>query len=58
MDIFLGHPIPYWLELQKRADALNCVHLLKEIADLYGRVGFYEKRIAELNQFMVTWELR
>lgn len=49
---FLGEPVSYWIELQRRAETLDCVKLISEIADLYSKVGFYERRIKELSEFM------
>lgn len=50
-DLFLGHPISYWLELQKRADKLDVVDLLDEIAELRGKVSFYESRFDQIETF-------
>jgi len=52
--IFLGHPTEYWLELEKKAQELNLVRWLEEIATLRGKVGFYESRISEMNDFRET----
>lgn len=48
-EIFLGHPLAYWIELEKRARVLNVVHLLEELTAAHGKIGFYEKRIREMN---------
>lgn len=53
-DLFLGHDIPFWLELKKKAAQLNVVDLIKEIADLRSKVSFYESRIEQLNIFKET----
>lgn len=51
METFLGHTIPYWLELEKKAKQLNVVKLIQEIAKLRGKVSFYESRLEEMNTF-------
>ena len=51
MDTFLGHTIQYWIELQKKARQLNVVKLLEEIAELRGKVSFYESRLDEMDDF-------
>lgn len=51
LEKFLGHDIAYWLELQERVDTLGVANYLQEIADLRGKVSFYESRINELNDF-------
>lgn len=48
---FLGHDIAYWVELQKKVDTLEVANYLQEIADLRGKVSFYESRVEELNDF-------
>lgn len=48
---FLGHTIKYWLELEKKARQLNAVKLLEEIAELRGKVSFYESRLDEMDKF-------
>lgn len=52
IDLFLGHPMNYWLELEKWAKLNNASDLIQEIADLRGKIGFYESRIKQLNEFM------
>lgn len=52
MDTFMGHPIRYWIELEKHAQELNAVELLEEIAGLYAKVGYYEKRVKEMSEFL------
>jgi len=56
MDLFLGNPMNYWIELQRRvelgaADALEKKVLIQEIADLRGKVSFYESRIDQINNY-------
>lgn len=48
MDKFLGHDIKYWIELEKRAEELAVTDFIKEIADLRGKVSFYEDRIIQM----------
>lgn len=50
MDQFLGHPLPYWIELQRRlVDAVPAgPELLVEIVALRGKLAFYESRISEM----------
>lgn len=50
-DKFLGQEIKYWVELQKKAEELGVVDWLKEIAELRAKVGFYESRIKEMDDF-------
>jgi hypothetical protein len=44
----MGHPFNYWRELQERLEieAPETEDLIQEIADLKGKVAFYESRIA------------
>ncbi len=49
---YLGHPIEYWIELQDKADQLGVVKWLEEIAELRGKVSFYESRVKEMNKFL------
>jgi len=51
---FLGYPMNYWIELQKRAQGESGFKsdLLIEIANLKGLVGFYESRIKEMVHVM------
>lgn len=48
MNLFLGKPLPYWLELKKRADELDASDLLAEVVELRGKLSFYESRIREM----------
>lgn len=57
MDVFLGKPLAYWLELQRRIDAhgIDCLQnerLLSEIIELRGKLNLYESRIKEMYRFM------
>jgi hypothetical protein len=49
---FLGHPMMYWIELEKRLleapDSLRAAKLLQEVIDLRGLVDFYESRAKEM----------
>lgn len=51
-NMYLGHPITYWLELQKKAEKLGLEDYISEIAYLRGRVNFYESRILEMSEVM------
>lgn len=48
---FLGHPVNYWVELQKQAQKLNLESLLADNASLRSRVSFYEDKLKEMEQF-------
>lgn len=37
MDNFMGHPIPFWMELETNARVANTVELIQEIAELRGK---------------------
>ena len=50
-NLYLGQNINYWLELKRKAEELNVVDFIKEIADLRAKVSYYESRIQELNNF-------
>lgn len=52
MDTFLGHSVKYWLELERKAETLNVINWLEEIAELGSKVNFYESRIKQMNEFM------
>lgn len=51
-DNFLGHPINYWLELERKTLQSGTTDLLQEIADLRSKVSFYESRIKQMKEFM------
>ena len=48
---FLGHPVEYWIALQSKAETLDVVKLIEEIATLRSKVSFYESRFSEIQQF-------
>lgn len=50
----MGHPIKYWIELEQRAQELNASHLLEELAQAYGKIGFYERRVKEMATKLFT----
>jgi hypothetical protein len=49
---FMGHPMMYWIELEKRLneapDSIRSSKLLQEVIDLRGLVDFYESRAEEM----------
>jgi hypothetical protein len=50
-DLFLGHDVDFWLELKKRADQLKATELLQEIVLLQAKVGYYERKLDEIDAF-------
>ena len=52
VSTFLGHDIPYWLELERQSRNLAVPHLIDEIAGLRARNRFYEQCIKEMNLLM------
>jgi hypothetical protein len=48
---FLGHDVGYWVELQRRAEALEVTDFIQEIAELRGRLSFYESRLDVIERF-------
>jgi hypothetical protein len=56
-SLFLGHTFKYWNELNSKAEAIHdgslyLPRLLEEIAELRGKVSFYEARVKESHAFM------
>ena len=54
-EFFLGHPVIYWIELERRAKTeggLSTPRLLDEIAALRAKVSFYESRIKEMARLL------
>lgn len=51
---FLGKDTAYWMELQQRAEELKVDKLIEEISMLRGKISFYESRLDELHNYMVT----
>ncbi len=51
---FMGHPMLYWIELQRRMnslpDSLRSSALLQEVVDLRGLLSFYESRVEEMSR--------
>ena len=47
----MGHNMEYWIELQARAEELNAVKLIEEIAILHAKVSFYESQLADMERF-------
>lgn len=50
-ELYLGHDVKYWLELEKRVLTLGVMNYLEEIAILRAKVSFYESRIKEMDEF-------
>lgn len=50
-NLYMGYPTNYWAELQKKAEKLDVVKWLEEIAELRGKVSFYESRLDEIEDF-------
>ena len=48
---YLGESDDYWLTLKRKADALNLESLIREIATLHAKVGYYERRLDEIQHF-------
>lgn len=51
LDTFMGEPIEYWMELQKKAEALKVTDFIREIAELRATVSFYESRLDDIARF-------
>jgi proteasome assembly chaperone (PAC2) family protein len=49
---FLGKPLEYWIELDKRANNIELLDYIQEIAELRSKVSFYESRLKQMNDFM------
>lgn len=52
---YLGRPMKYWAELQQRFEGqsgLEAAELLLEVAELRGKVSFYESRIKQMAEVM------
>jgi len=49
-DLYLGHPASYWLELKLKADKLDYVEMVTEIADLRAKLGMYERHYDKLTK--------
>ena len=52
MDMFLGHTVAYWVELEKRAKKLRLDKLLQENVELRGKLNFCENRITEMEEVL------
>lgn len=46
--MFFGKTVEYWLTLQKRADELDCVKLVRDLAKAEAKVYRYERLIKEM----------
>lgn len=51
-DQILGHSVSYWMELEKHVQDLDVSHLIEELAEAHGKIGFYEQRVKEMDQLM------
>lgn len=47
-ELYLGYNMNYWLELQRRANELDVIDYLQEIADLRGKLSFVRSRISQI----------
>ena len=51
-NIFMGHTVAYWVELETGTFKKGTRELIEEIAELRSKVSFYESRINEISNFM------
>lgn len=51
MTEFLGESVQYWAELKSRADALSVTGIMRELVEASAKVRYYEKHLAEMNEF-------
>jgi len=58
LDKFLGEPVSYWIELQRRLNENTppeeyptVKRLICEVAELNAKLSFYERRVYEMNIF-------
>lgn len=52
-DLYLGHNIKYWLELEKRATELDVVDFIEEIVELRGQLSLIKDRVEQINKVLV-----
>jgi len=52
--IFMGKPLSYWVELDLRmmGSPPEVIDLIIEIAEMRGKISFYEARITQMSMFM------
>ena len=50
--IFLGKPVEYWVALDELPRELDVERLITEIAELRGKVAFYESRVVDMYGLM------
>jgi len=50
-DLFLGHPLEFWRELERRAEELNVVHLIEALSEANSKVRYYERMLDQINQY-------
>lgn len=48
--LFMGYNVAYWEELQKRAEELQAVDFIQEIANLKGKLSFLKSRVEQMNE--------
>jgi hypothetical protein len=48
---FFGHPIEYWMELQRRVEHLGVDHLLRDLAEANAKVRYYEMQIDRISEY-------
>ena len=51
ISMFLGESVDFWVALKARADDLNVSSLVRDIATLHAKVGYYEQRLDEMAKF-------
>lgn len=49
--LFLGETTAFWAELRRRANELDVKNLIRDLAELQAKVGFYERELDRINQF-------
>lgn len=52
LDKYLGEKPNFWLELKKDAEKEGKTNYIREIANLRGKISFYESRIKEMSEIM------
>jgi hypothetical protein len=52
IDLFMGKPLNYWVELQNKADELNVSDLILDNAMMRAKVSFYEAKLNSMFSYM------